>query len=252
MRRPFAHGGLDPRSKLALSIGVLTVSMAATDVRLLVALLGFTALLVVTGGGLGVAEWIRSLGPILYFLPILLVLNTLFYAGGTPIATIHVAEYPIGVTTGGLMTAIHIALRLLVVTAIAAWFAATTAAEEIEVALVELHLPWSVAFIAALTVRLVPEMRRRFADIENAQRARGLSFEGGPIARARARLPIVLPFLSAVIRYGYDLSDALRARGFHQATDRTSLVSVEHTGPDYLLDLLALGLLVVAVRVGFW
>ncbi|MFB6081295.1 MAG: energy-coupling factor transporter transmembrane component T [Halanaeroarchaeum sp.] len=243
----FEHEALDPRSKLALTVAVVVAAVASGSAWRLVALLLAVAAVVVVGRGFGLRDWLGAVAPVLYVLPLLLVLNTLFYAGGASIWTVNVAGYRVGVTAGGVETAVVIALRLLVVTAVAAWFAATTVAEEFEAALVAFSVPWSFAFLLSLTVRLVPEMRRRFAVVEEAQRSRGLTLEGGPLARARARVPMFLPFFSAVIRYGYDLSDALTARGYGRIEDRTSLVVVTHEATDYVVDAFAVVVLVAGL-----
>ena len=236
----FAHEALDPRSKLAVTTAVIVVAVVAEAWMPLVALLAFVLGFVVIGRGFGPLAWLRSIGPILYLVPVLLVLNTLFYASGDPIWTIPVAGLTVGVTTGGIVTSAHIALRLVVIAGVAAWFAATTAAEAFEAALVRLGVPWSLAFLLSLSIRLVPTMRHRFAVIEEAQRSRGLSLEGGPIATARARIPMFVPFISATVRYGYDLSDALTARGFDRIDRRTAFVDVRHSRVDYVVYLLAL------------
>ena len=243
----FDHESLDPRSKLALTVAVVLAAVASGDWRHLVGLLAFVFAVVAVGRGYGPVGWVRSMSPILYILPLLLVLNTLFYAGGTPLWAVSVMGHPVGVTTGGLYTAGVIALRLVVVAGVAAWFAGTTGAEAFEVALGHLGVPWTVAFLFSLSIRLVPTMRRRFAVVEEAQRARGLSLEGGPLANARARIPMFVPFLSAIIRYGYELSDALSARGFDRIDDRTSLVAVGHGPADAVVYLLAVLVLATSV-----
>ncbi|MGM0397560.1 MAG: energy-coupling factor transporter transmembrane component T [Halobacteriota archaeon] len=243
----FAHDALDPRSKLALTVAVIVVAVAARTWLPLVGLLAFVLGFVALGRGYGPVAWVRSIGPILYLLPVLLVLNTLFYAGGESIWTVPVAGYTVGVTTDGVATSGLIALRLLVIAGVAAWFAATTDAERFEAGLVHLGIPWSMAFLLSLSMRLVPTMRHRFTVIEEAQRSRGLTLDGGVVDDARDRIPMFVPFLSAIIRYGYELSDALTARGFDRIDRRTSLVDVEHGSADYLVYLLAIGVVLVGL-----
>lgn len=245
----FAHESLDPRSKLALTIAVVITSVAAGSWKPLVGLFGFVLVVVVVGRDYGLTAWIHSLRPILYILPLLMVLNTLFYFGGEPIWAITVRGYPVGLTTGGLATASLIAIRLIVIAGVAAWFAGTTDAETFEAALGSVGVPWSIAFLLSLSIRLVPTMRRRFTVIEEAQRSRGLDRSGGPIETARDRIPMFVPFLSAIIRYGYELSDALTARGFESIGDRTSLVEVRHNRVDYVVYVVAVVVLAFAFVV---
>lgn len=242
-----AHSNFDPRAKLFLVASVVVLAMSTPDIyRAAVLFVGLVLFVTVTGG-ITVESWLRSLTPVFYLIPILLVLNSIFYAGGPLIWSTSVWSFEPGLTVGGVRTAVLIAVRLLVVAGVAVWFAGTTAAETFEVALVDFGVPWSVAFLLSLTLRLVPEMRRRFRTIEEAQRSRGLDFSGGPIARTRARFPMFLPFLVAVIRYGYELSEALTARGFDDIEERTSVVSIEHRPVDFLLYLFGIALLVLAI-----
>lgn len=235
----------DPRPKLALAVSVVLVSLALGSVTRLAVLFGLFALFVLLSGTIEVSRWLRSLAPIFYLVPILLALNTVFYAHGRVFWSTPVGPFRLALTAGGVETAVLIAVRLVLIAGVAAWFAATTSVEAFEVALTRLGVPWTLAFLMSLTIRLVPEMRHRFHVIEDAQRSRGLDLSGGPIARARARLPMLLPFFAAVIRYGYELSEALRARGFDSITDRTSITSIGHEPRDYWLYLLAGGLLLV-------
>lgn len=244
-----AHESLDPRSKLALTVAVVITAVAADSWAPLVGLFGFVLAIVVVGRGYGLASWVHSLRPILYILPLLLVLNTLFYVGGEPIWTITVRGHPVGVTTGGVATAVLIAIRLVVIAGAAAWFAGTTEAETFEAALGSVGVPWSVAFLLSLSIRLVPTMRRRFTVIEEAQRSRGLELSGGPIETARDRIPMFVPFLSAIIRYGYELSDALTARGYDRIESRTSYVEIRHDRADYVVYVLAVVILAFALVV---
>ena len=102
------------------------------------------------------------------------------------------------------------------------------------------------AFVLSLTIRLVPELRARYRTIEEAQRSRGLVYEGGPFAKARARMPVFIPFFVAVVRYGYELGEALEVRGYGRSGRRTYQVGLTFGRADALLALFA-----VAVLAGF-
>jgi energy-coupling factor transporter transmembrane protein EcfT len=175
------------------------------------------------------------------------VLNAFFYGGGAVLWSVDVLGWPLRLTAGGVEVSLVIAARLLVIAAAAAWFAATTEAEAFEVALARLGVPRSLAFVGSLTVRLVPELRARYRAVEDAQRSRGLTVGGGPIRRARARIPVLFPFFVAVVRYGYDLGDALDVRGYGRAERRTYQLSLAFSRVDSAVALLAVALLVAFV-----
>lgn len=246
----FDHRQLDPRAKLALAA---VVSLLAVVIPRLDALagLGLVVVAVVAAGrGLSVRAWLGLLAPFRVLIPVILVLNAVFYGGGAVLWGVEVFGLPLRLTTGGIEASLVIAARLLVIAGVAAWFAASTDAEALEVALARLGVPWTLAFVLSLTVRLVPELRSRYRTIEEAQRARGLSFEGGPLARARARLPVFIPFFVAVVRYGYDLGEALQVRDFGRADRRTYQLTLSFGRTDALFALFAAAVL-VGFAVGF-
>ena len=228
----FAHRSMDPRAKLAFATAVAVVAIAIPRLDSLVVLAGIVTATVATGRDLTLRDWLGSLAPFKVLVPIIFLLNSFFYGGGRVL--IAFPGIPLSVTADGLLVSAVIVARLLVVASIASWFAMTTDPEEFEVAITRLGAPWSFAFLLSLTLRLVPEMRLRYQEIDEAQRARGLEISGNPLKRARDRIPMLVPFLAAVIHYGYDLSEALEARDYGVVRERTSVVSLAHGRVDYL------------------
>lgn len=242
----FSHRTIDPRAKLALVVVVSVLALIIPRIDALASLGAVVALVVAAGRGFSVREWLGLLAPFKVLIPIILVLNAFFYGGGTVFWSVAVLGLPVKLTSGGIETSIVIAGRLLVIAAVAAWFGATTETEAFEVALERLGVPWSLAFVLSLTVRLVPELRARYRAVEEAQRSRGLVYEGGPISRARARLPVFIPFFVSIIRYGYELGEALEVRGYGLAERRTYQTSLEYGPSDAVFSVFAL-----VVFVGF-
>lgn len=240
----FAHRALDPRAKLALAVAVSLLAVAIPRIDALAGLGVVLAAVVAAGRGLSVREWTALLAPFKVLVPVILVLNAFFYGGGAALWSIEVMALPVRLTTGGIEASVVIAARLLVIAAVAAWFAATTTAEAFEVGLVRLGVPWTLAFLFSLTLRLVPELRARYRAVEEAQRSRGLVYEGGPLDRARARIPVFIPFFVAVIRYGYELGEALQVRGYGLAERRTYQVTLAFRRTDALFSLFAAGMFV--------
>lgn len=228
----FAHRDLDPRAKLAVAVAVAVVAIAIPRIDSLTVLAAVVAVLIAVGRGLSLQDWVGSLAPFKVLVPIIFVLNSFFYGGGRVL--VAVPGVPVSLTATGLTVSAVIVARLLVVASVASWFAMTTDPEEFEVALTRLGAPWSFAFLLSLTLRLVPEMRLRYQEIDEAQRARGLEVSGNPLKRARDRIPMLVPFLAAVIHYGYDLSEALEARDYGAVRNRTSVVTLTHDRVDYL------------------
>ncbi|MFP4529757.1 MAG: energy-coupling factor transporter transmembrane component T [Halodesulfurarchaeum sp.] len=231
----------DPRAKLALAVGFVLAGFLTGSIGGQLQLLGLFVVIVAVLDEVSLREWVRALAPLGVLVLLIVVLNSIFYASGPAWVSVPIGPVELALTPDGVETAVLIAVRLVLVAGAAAWFALGTETERFEAALGKLGVPWSVAFLLSLTVGLVPELRRRFRRIEDAQRSRGLDLSGGPIARTRARVPMLVPFFVAIIRYGYELSMALSARGFDEAGPRTSITTVAHRPVDGGLYLVAVG-----------
>jgi len=239
----------DPRSKLTLALAVVVASFLTASIRGELLLFGVFILIV---GGLGevpVRSWLRTLEPLGLLVVVLVVLNTFFYAAGPALFAVPIGPVSLSLTEAGFLRAVFIASRLVLIASAGAWFALATETERFEAALVELGIPWSFAFLLSLTAGLVPQMRDRFRVIEETQRSRGLDLSGGPISKIRARVPMLIPFLVATIRSGFELSTALSARGFDEPGPRTSITTVDHSIADLGVYLLAVGVVAVAFVV---
>ncbi|MFB6086160.1 MAG: energy-coupling factor transporter transmembrane component T [Halodesulfurarchaeum sp.] len=231
----------DPRAKFALASGFVLASFLAGSIPSQLVLLSLFVGLVVVLREVSLGEWLSALAPIGVLVVLIVGINSIFYASGPAWISVPVGPVRLALTPAGVRRALLIAVRLVVVAGAAAWFALGTETDRFEAALAGIGVPWSFAFLLSLTIGLVPVLRRRFRRIEDAQRSRGLDLSGGPIARTRARIPMLVPFLVATIRYGYELSTALRARGFDEPGPRTSITTVEHGPIDLGLYLLAVG-----------
>lgn len=227
------YQALDPRPKLLFASVIALLTVVIPSLESLVALGVFVLLIILVGHGGWRRDWLATLSPFKLLIPIIFVLNAVFYASGRSLWSVPIFGFPLGVTVGGLETSAIIAIRLLILASIASWFSLTTDADEFEVALTKLGIPWSFAFVLSLTVRLIPEMRDRYLTIESAQRSRGLVIAGNPLARARARIPMFIPFFVSVINYGYELAEALAIRDFGSGPHRTSIVELEYARTDY-------------------
>ena len=244
-----AERRFDPRAKLAVAFAVVLASFLTATVLGELVLFGSFVLIVAVLGEVSVREWLRTLKPLGLLVVILVVLNTFFYAAGPALFAIPVGPWALSLTEAGLHRAVFIASRLVLIASAGTWFALATDTERFEVALADLGVPWSFAFLLSLTAGLVPQLRERFRTIEESQVSRGLDLSGGPLSRIRARIPMLIPFLVATIRSGYDLSTALEARGFDESGPRTSITTVDHDRADLALYLLAIGLLGIGYLV---
>lgn len=93
------------------------------------------------------------------------------------------------------------------------------------------RIPYSLIFVFATALRYVPSVSREFAHTMDAQRTRGVVFEGWNLyKRAKAYLPLLIPVIVSSMVHGQDLTIALETRAFGAPAERTFVRDVSwHT-----------------------
>jgi energy-coupling factor transport system permease protein len=98
-------------------------------------------------------------------------------------------------------------------------FLITTRVEEFTHAMSRLGLPYRVGFALTLAFRLVPLFLENALTVTEAQTCRGWEVDrGGPVARMRRYVPLIVPVFISSLRSADNLSMALESKGFGGAT----------------------------------
>ncbi|MEF8832418.1 MAG: energy-coupling factor transporter transmembrane component T [Candidatus Thermoplasmatota archaeon] len=240
---------LDPRSKLFFSFIVVVLAIIVPKMEYLIGLIIVTLLLVAFGKA--IKKWLSYLSVFKILIPLLFFLNLFFYAQGKIFWSFEFSFLTLSITQGGLLTSVIILLRLFSIAATAALFVISTEPIELETALADLKFPWRLAFLFSLTLKLIPEMKTRYRKIKEAQLSRGLKMTGGPIEKTKKKVPMLIPFLASIIRYGYELTESLEARDFDDIGERTSLIELNYDLYDHLLYLLSISISSVYIYLNF-
>jgi len=180
-----------------------------------------------------------------------LVVNLFFFPNG---ATVLFQIGPIAATAEGLAFAIETLARLLAITGALALFYLTTPIGSLVVDLERRGVSARIAFVVSASVRTVPAIVDRAAEIAAAQRARGLDTEGSVWRRIRGLVPLVAPVLLGSIGEVEERAMALEARGFSRPGRRSLLWTPRDTGGERLarwLMALTIPLLIVAGFAGW-
>jgi energy-coupling factor transport system permease protein len=208
--------GLNPLTKLVIA---LAEAAFAFLVRGWTGPLIVLALVLVTALVAGVTR--RMLPFVLATIPLvisILLVNTFLFPGATDrIATIG----PFTATLTGLIAALQAALRVIAFALSVAVFSLTTATADLLDDLGRRGLGRRGEFVIGAAVRTVPRMIERASEIVDAQRARGLDTQGGPIRRARGVLPLAGPMISSALGEVEERTLALEARAFSAPGRRT-------------------------------
>ena len=79
-----------------------------------------------------------------------------------------------------------------------------------------------LAMMITIALRFIPTLYEEAQKITRAQAARGADFaEGGPIRRARAMLPVLVPLTIGAFRRADELAEAMESRGYRGGEGRT-------------------------------
>jgi energy-coupling factor transport system permease protein len=133
-----------------------------------------------------------------------------------------------------LVQSIAFSIRFLGVVSAFSLFFMTTSADDLGLALEQIHAPYSIAFTFTTAVRLVPTMAIDAQTVVDAQRSRGLELDKGNfMKRIRNYVPILIPLIISAIRRSVELAEALESRAFGATEKRTSIVTLKMRGADY-------------------
>jgi energy-coupling factor transport system permease protein len=142
---------------------------------------------------------------------------------------------PLQLTVGGILDALHIATRSLVVAFLTAGLLFTTNHRSLVLAFVRLGLPYTWGLTISLTLRFLPAIQSLFRAVRNAQAARGWTPRGGPLKRLREYLPVLVAVMISTLRMSDQLTLALAARGLTSERSRTLWRDLTMQSCDWLI-----------------
>jgi energy-coupling factor transport system permease protein len=189
----------------------------------------------------------RMMGPVTLTVFVL----TALFSGGTARPWFQVG--PLAVTPDAVHLGASLALRLLgLATVVFLWLFTTDQATMVR-GFVALRMPYEWGLVLALALRYLPVFAGLFAQVREAQQARGLDLTQQRFwQRLRAYQPILVAMVISVLRQSESLGWALQSRalGAH-GTRRTVFrpLHLRRLEVVALLGLAGLGLLAVALRV---
>ncbi|MCS7172799.1 MAG: energy-coupling factor transporter transmembrane protein EcfT [Armatimonadetes bacterium] len=229
---------LDPRTKLLAT----TVFMVA--LFLVRGFWGFAVFAAFLGATLALAQIpigfaLRSLRPVLLLLLLALVLQLFF---GTPEGgTVLVRLGPLVATREGLVQGLFVTARLVLLIVGTSLLTYTTSPVAIADGLERLLNPFrrvgvpahELAMMMTIALRFIPTLVEETEKIIKAQTSRGADFEsGGPLRRARALLPVLIPLFVSAFRRAEELALAMEARCYRGGEGRTRMKQLRYTSRD--------------------
>jgi|YNPNPStandDraft_1061719.scaffolds.fasta_scaffold29788_2 energy-coupling factor transport system permease protein len=159
---------------------------------------------------------------------------------------------PLRLTMSALERGVAVALRLDALAFLMFLWLFTTSQAELVRGLAALGMPYTWSLTLSLALRYLPTVAGLYQQVVDAQRARGLDLDHGPLRRRlQAYQPILVAVLISALRLSQGLAWSLEARGLGASTARRSTYRPLHfTARDWAAtaSLLILFLLAVAAR----
>ena len=220
---------LDPRTKIAAVTSLMIVIFVVRDFAgyglLTLFLLGIIALARIPLGFV-----LRGLRPIVFLLLLTVVLNVFFSGveGGTVVFRI----WRFAATREGIIRALFIAYRLILLVGITSLLTFTTSPVELTDGIERLLRPLrrfgvpahELAMMMTIALRFIPTLLEETEKIMKAQMARGAVFDrGGALRRARALVPVLVPLFVSAFRRADELALAMEARCYRGGDRRTRM-----------------------------
>ena len=220
----FVHQ-LDPRTKF-ISTFVFIIIIFLVNNWLTYLILAFFTLVALLASKIPMKFFWNGVKPLLWVILFTVVLQMLFTTGGD----VYFEWGFIKVTSFGVINAIYIFLRFVLIIFISTLMTLTTPPLQIADAMESIMKPLGkigvpvheIALMLSIALRFVPTLMDEAQKIMNAQRARGVDFgEGNLFEQMKAIIPILIPLFVSSFNRAEDLATAMEARGYQVGTGRS-------------------------------
>lgn len=217
---------VDPRAKF-VAVVALAVALFTRDSFAALSIYGAAALVAFVVSRVPPLWFWRGLKPILWLVVLTFVAQALLARGEA-----FYSLGPIHLTKRGIELATYLSLRLVVLVLFGSLLTLTTSPISLTDALAWLGRPLrrlrvpsdELALMVTIALRFIPTLLVEIEKIMRAQRARGAEFaRGGPLRRARALVPVLVPLFVVSFRRADDLALAMEARCYQPGIRRTRL-----------------------------
>ncbi len=232
---------LDPRTKLLLTVVYIVMVFVSNNFISLFFCL-FVGVGVIALSKIPVKTVIKGLKPIFLIVIITSVLQIAYVKTGITL----VDFWKIQITSGGVLTAIFMALRISLLIVMSTMLTYTTSPTSLTNGLDRIFAPFkkigldfhTVTMIMTIALRFIPTLIEEVDKIMSAQKSRGANFEQGSLMkRAKALIPLFIPLLFNSIRRAYELANAMTCRCYNGGKGKTTMNALKFSSRDYAASL---------------
>ncbi len=231
---------LDPRLKLFLLIAIIVfVFIANSFISLSVMALLIVAVCLLSKVPFKV--YLRSFKVILPIIIITSLLNAFYITEGTKILDLGI----LSVYTGGLIRALFMSVRIILLILISSVLSFTATPTELTDSIESLLSPLKLiglgsavhilSMMMSIALRYIPILIAETDKIMSSQRSRGADTESGNlINKIKALVPIIIPLLISSFRRSFELADAMESRCYNGGVGRVRMKRMHLSKFDYI------------------
>lgn len=227
---------LDPRTKILMTFAYI-FSLFMLNTFWGYAFVTLVLFTVIKMSKVPIKFMFKGLKGIIYILIFTMLLNVFFSAGKNILFEWGILR----ITVEGIMLAIKMAARLILLIVGSSLLTLTTSPIQLTDGIESLLRPFSkigvpaheIAMMMSIALRFIPILLEETDKIMKAQMARGADFESGNIIkRAKAMIPIMVPLFISAFRRAEDLAMAMEARCYKGGEGRTRMNSLKYETKD--------------------
>ena len=245
---------LDPRTKLIMLVVYIVALFVAKSWISYGVLFVFLAA-VIKISTIPVKSILRGMKPLVMILLFTGILNLFFTQEGK----VLVHFWVITITSGGLLRAVFMMSRILMLISCTFLLTYTTSPISLTDGLEALMSPLKkikvpvheLSMMMCIALRFIPTLIEETDKIMCAQKARGADFESGTIVeRAKALVPILVPLFISAFRRADELATAMECRCYQGGEGRTKMKLLRYHRNDLTAFAIGGGLMLVVVFLG--
>jgi energy-coupling factor transport system permease protein len=223
--------GLDPRTKIVIIICLSTLAVFLNEPRPLLLLFVFT-LVVLLLMRINFFRMVMRFKKLLPLLLLMLIIQSVFTAGGEVMLSFQGVHI---LTANGIHSSLCILFRLLTFFS-SAMIILTSNSKDYVLALVQLKIPYEIAFMVLVALRFLPVFIEEIRDTLVAMQLRGVDLQRIPWRnKIKFYTHLFAPLLSSVMLKAHQLAITMEARAFRIYRRRTYLRLLQYRVADYVV-----------------
>ncbi|MCD8316879.1 MAG: energy-coupling factor transporter transmembrane protein EcfT [Eggerthellaceae bacterium] len=204
-----------------------------------------------------IRQALHSIGPLLFIVIITALLNIFFVEDGT----VYAAWGIFVISSGGILSAIFMSIRLLLLLLGVSLLTLTTPTLDMTEAFERIMSPFrrfglpahELAMIMGIALRFLPILANELKSIYRAQISRGAHFSANPFNGGLQSLSaLIIPLFTSSFRHADTLSLAMESRCYHGGSGRSRLHPLKASSLDVAACLIMAAMIVCIVLSDIW